>query len=110
VDVRCEIAWVICILLWLCSPFVFRRRCFSYAHVKEIAETLDEILMLAKLNQNGNPLLAWKFSVLPWRTVQLHIPTCKFDTLSSKFEHYWEGIFTGSVAHVSGVGPFVGTA
>lgn len=66
--------------------------------------------MLAKLNQNGNPLLAWKFSVLPWRTVHLHIPTCKFYALSSKFEHNWERKCTGSVAHISGVDPFSGSA
>jgi hypothetical protein len=77
---------------------------------RKIADTLDEILMLAKLNQNGNPLLAWKFSVLPWRTVCIHIPTCKFYALSSKFEHNWERKCTGSVAHMSGMDPFSGSA
>jgi hypothetical protein len=77
---------------------------------KKIADTLDKILMLAKLQQNVNPLLAWKFSVLPWRTVQLHIPTCKFNTLSSKFEHNWERKCTGSVAHIIGVDLFSGSA
>jgi hypothetical protein len=58
----------------------------SAAGVFKIAGTFDKILILAKLIPNGDSPLAWKFSLLSWRTAQLHIPTCRFDTLSSQFE------------------------